>query len=379
MAEHSAFLRQIFDAALYAVLPRACMGPIIATLPASELVIVGAGKAAAAMAQEIESRRQGPVRGIVIVPYGHAVECAHIEVLEAGHPVPDAAGVAATRRIVDLVQDLDASQLVCCLMSGGGSALMTLPADGRTLAEKQALTRELLKSGQPISEINRQRKALSAVKGGKLAELCAPAMVKTIIISDIPGNDASLVASGPSIRDGEANDVTVIATSDDALAAAASSAERAGYATVVLGDIEGDARKLAADHAALALNIAAGCGPVQAPAIIVSGGETTVSVGGSGRGGRNSEYALALARALRGNPAIAAIACDTDGIDGAGDNAGCMVLPDTLARASQLALDIDALQQNNDSYTFFEALGDLVMTGPTLTNVNDFRAILIEA
>lgn len=379
MACHGTFLRQLFAAALDAVSPRACMGPIVAALPASDLVVVGAGKAAAAMALEIESHRRGRVQGIVIVPYGHAVACAHIDVLEAGHPVPDEAGVAATKKIVDLVRDLDASQLVCCLMSGGGSALMTLPADGRTLAEKQALTHELLRSGQSISEINRQRKALSAIKGGKLAELCAPAMVKTIVISDVPGNDASLVASGPSICDGKANDVTIIATSDDALAAAASSAERAGYATVVLGDIEGDAREVAAEHAALALTIAAGNGPVRAPAIVLSGGETTVAVRGNGRGGRNAEYALALARALGGHPSIAAIACDTDGIDGAGDNAGCLVLPDTLARASRLSLDIDDLQQNNDSYTFFETLGDLVMTGPTRTNVNDFRAVLIAA
>lgn len=379
MPNYDAFLRQLFQVALEAAAPHNCMRPVLNNLPDGELIVIGAGKAAAAMAAEIESRKPDEVTGIVIVPYGHAVDCAHIEVIEAGHPVPDAAGVAATQRIVTLVERLDASHIVYCLLSGGGSSLLTLPADGRTLAEKQELTRALLMSGQPIAEINRQRQVLSAVKGGKLAKLCAPARVKTVIISDVPGNDPALVASGPTIGAGATADVSIIATSDTAIEAAARYARRESYATLVLGDIEGDAREVAAEHAALALQIAAGSGPVKAPAVILSGGETTVRITGHGRGGRNSEYALALARALQSEPTIAAIACDTDGIDGAGDNAGCVVLPDTLPRALALGLDVAALQANNDSYAFFAALGDLVTTGPTRTNVNDFRALLVSA
>ena len=379
MPNNGTFLRQLFQVALEAVAPHNCMRPVLDNLPDGELIVIGAGKAAAAMAAEIESRKQDEVSGIVIVPYGHTVNCAYIEVIEAGHPVPDAAGVAATQRIVELVEKLDASHIVYCLLSGGGSSLLTLPADGHTLAEKQELTRALLMSGQPIAEINLQRQALSAVKGGKLATLCAPARVKTVIISDVPGNDPALVASGPTIGAGVTADVAIVATSDTAIEAAARFAERESFATLVLGDIEGDAGEVAAEHAVLALRIAAGNGPVKAPAVILSGGETTVHVTGNGRGGRNSEYALALASGLRAHPAIAAIACDTDGIDGAGDNAGCVVLPDTLARATELGLDVEALRADNDSYTFFATLGDLVTTGPTRTNVNDFRALLITA
>lgn len=378
MPDHRAFLRQLFEAALDAAAPRNCLIPILDELPEGELLIIGAGKAAAAMAAEFESRKGDQVTGIVIVPYGHTVDCSHVDVIEAGHPVPDLAGVAATRRIVELVQGLDASQVVYCLLSGGGSALLTLPAEGHTLEEKQTLTRRLLRSGQAIAAINRQRQTLSAVKGGKLARLCQPASVKTVIISDVPGDDPALVASGPTIGEGVNADVTVIATSSSALEAAAQFALRQSWATLNLGDIEGDARAIAADHAALALRIAAGNGPVSAPAVVLSGGETTVRVSGDGRGGRNSEYALALACELQSHASISAIACDTDGIDGAGDNAGCLVLPDTLARASKLQLDVPALQANNDSYAFFDALGDLVVTGPTRTNVNDFRAVLID-
>ncbi len=413
MATSTALLRQLFDTAVSAVSPQACMTDALSTLPEGKIIVIGAGKAAASMAFEVEKRRPGDVSGLVIVPYGHNVTCEYIEVIEAAHPLPDEAGVAASRRILELVAGLSKSDQVLCLISGGGSSLMTLPADGITLAEKQDLTRALLTSAAAISEINCVRKQLSAIKGGKLAAACRPARVRTLLISDVPGNDVSVIASGPTVHDrttpGDAlevlqrysielpdsirsvlenptlvntdfvEDVTIVATSDNAIAAAMRLAHSRNYGTINLGDLEGDARELAVTHADLAKQVAAGTTPLAAPLVIISGGETTVAVTGSGRGGRNSEYALALAIALEGHPKISAIVCDTDGIDGAGDNAGCLVLPDTLARASSLSMDALAYQANNDSYNFFAALDDLVVTGPTRTNVNDFRAILIEA
>ncbi len=413
MGTNTAFLRQLFETAVAAVSPQSCMTGVLNALPEGDLVVIGAGKAAAGMAFEVEQRKPGDVTGLVIVPYGHGVACEHIEVIEAAHPIPDEAGVAAARRMLERVANLSDSEQVLCLISGGGSSLMTLPADGVTLLDKQTISRALLKSGAAISEINVVRKHLSAVKGGRLAAACWPARIKTLLISDVPGNDVSVIASGPTVHDrttpadalevlqrysidlpdsvrsvlenpAQANiefveDVTVIATSDDAIAAAVRLAESGNYGTMNLGDLEGDSRELAKNHADLAKKIASGAGPFTAPLAILSGGEMTVEVTGSGRGGRNSEYALALAIALDGHPKIAAIACDTDGIDGAGDNAGCLVLPDTLARASGLSMDALAYQANNDSYNFFAALDDLVVTGPTRTNVNDFRAIVIES
>ena len=331
------------------------------------------------MAAIVEQQWAAPLSGLVIVPYGHGADCEQIEVVEASHPVPDDNGVAATRRILELVSDLGEDDTVLCLLSGGGSSLLCAPAERVTLAEKQAATQALLKSGAAIHEINARRRELSAVKGGKLAEACAPATVITLIISDVPGNDPSVVASGPTIVDAVSArdaDVRILATSDDALQAAALRALENDINPYLLGDLAGDARKLAEEHARLALDIAAGKGPVDPPCVILSGGETTVHVTGTGRGGRNSEYGLALALALNGHPGISAIACDTDGIDGAGDNAGVFVLPDSLARSED---DARAMQANNDSYAFFERLGDLVMTGPTRTNVNDFRAILVRS
>ncbi|MGB5689740.1 MAG: DUF4147 domain-containing protein, partial [Woeseiaceae bacterium] len=261
--------------------------------------------------------------------------------------------------------------------SGGGSALLCAPAPGVTLEQKKAATTELLRSGATIQEINSARRKLSAVKGGKLAAACAPANVITLIISDVPGNDPSIVASGPTIVDAASaleSDVRILATSDDALQAAALRALEANINPYMLGDLAGDARELACEHAQLAIDIASGRGPVGTPCVILSGGETTVHVTGTGRGGRNGEYALALAIALDGHEGISAIAADTDGIDGGGDNAGCLVFSDTLSRLPQ---DAVAMQANNDSYAFFAALDDLVITGPTRTNVNDFRAILV--
>ncbi len=379
MSDNCEFLRFLFNAAVVAASPAACMPLWLEERPKGNVVVVGAGKAAASMAAIVEQQWAAPLSGLVIVPYGHGADCDQIEVVEAAHPVPDDNGVAATRRILALVSDLGEQDTVLCLLSGGGSSLLCAPAEGITLAEKQAETQALLKSGAAIHEINARRRELSAVKGGKLAEACAPASVITLIISDVPGNDPSVVASGPTIVDAVSArdaDVRILATSDDALQAAALRALEQDINPYILGDLAGDARKLAEEHAELALDIAAGKGPVEPPCVILSGGETTVHVTGTGRGGRNSEYGLALTLALDGHPGISAIACDTDGIDGAGDNAGVFVLPDTLARTNE---DARAMQANNDSYAFFERVGDLVMTGPTRTNVNDFRAILVRS
>ena len=384
------------------------MSECIADLPAGKLVVMGAGKAAASMAREIERARPDDASGIVIVPYGHSCPCPHIDVVEAGHPVPDIAGTAATQRILELAKSLVRSDQVICLISGGGSSLLALPIAGISLEDKQRTTRALLRSGATIADINCVRKHLSAIKGGKLAAACAPAQVRTIAISDIPGNVASLIASGPTLRDEStaedalaileyfsvdappalrslleqppapanqfAEDIRIVATSDTAISAAARFAEQNGYATMVLGDLQGDARNLAKEHAELARKIA---NDDASPMVILSGGETTVEVSGTGRGGRNSEYALALAIELDGHPNISAIACDTDGIDGSGDNAGCLVMPDTLKRARALSLEARSYQTNNDSYSFFAAIDNLVVTGPTRTNVNDVRAVIV--
>jgi len=412
MPQAATLLRRFFSVAVAEAGPANCMPAALSRLPDRDFVVVGAGKAAAAMAQEVMRRFRGKTRGMVIVPYGHAVDCGDIAVVEAAHPVPDETGVAATRRLLDMVSGLTVDDHVICLISGGGSSLLTLPADGLTLADKQSVTEALLACGAPIEDINCVRKHLSAIKGGRLAAACVPASLTTLIISDVPGNDVSVIASGPTVIDkttaAEAvnlferydihppatvmrrlslqqdeaqplpsSDVHVIATADDALRAARQLAELQGIETLVLGDLAGDARQLAEWHATLALKIAAGEGPVKAPCIILSGGETTVKVSGKGRGGRNGEYALQLMISLDGHPAIAALACDTDGIDGSGDNAGCVMLPDSLQRCRNMGLDAQAAQAENDTYRLFSALDGLVMTGPTLTNVNDFRAILV--
>jgi glycerate 2-kinase len=360
----------------------------------------------------LEEAWSGPLEGSVIVPYGHAVSCESIEVFEAAHPVPDESGVKASQGILSRVSALSADDTVVCLISGGGSSLLCIPANGISLAEKQSINSQLLRAGAAIHEMNTVRKKLSAIKGGKLAAACAPARVITLLISDVPGNDVATVASGPSVSDLSSpsdaleildrfqiktsdairsiiencdpvpidnSDARILATSDDALLAAAALADEHDVAPYSLGDLAGDARQLAGEHAKLAMDIAAGAGPLQPPCVLLSGGETTVEVNGDGRGGRNGEYALALARALDGHPAIHAIACDTDGIDGSEDNAGAFVGPDSLRRAVNAGIDPLQMQRNNDSYGFFDAIGDLIVTGPTRTNVNDFRAIIITA
>ena len=410
MFEPRQFLRSLFDTAVAAATPENCMRAWVPAKPAGRVIIIGAGKAAASMAKELEDQWPGPLEGRVIVPYGHGADCRWIEVIEASHPVPDEAGVAAAADILESVSRLSADDTVVCLISGGGSSLLCLPADGVSLDEKQSITSQLLNAGAAIHEINCVRKKLSAIKGGKLAAACAPAAVITLIISDVPGNDVSMVASGPTIADGSSpaealeildryavatsasaraaiknstpvkvadGDIRILATSDDAMLATAALAAKHEITPYTLGDLTGDARSLGVEHAELAIQIAAGTGPVETPCVILSGGETTVNVRGDGRGGRNGEYALSLAIALDGHPRIHAIACDTDGIDGAGDNAGSFVSPDTLVRASAAGIDAAELLDCNDSYVFFTTTLDLVVTGPTRTNVNDFRAIFV--
>jgi glycerate 2-kinase len=393
--------------------------PHLPPAPGGRTLVVGAGKAGAAMASAVEAHWPGELSGLVITRYGHGVGCERIEIVEAAHPVPDDAGLRAAQRIAGLVAGLQADDLVMCLISGGGSALLTAPAAGLTLEDKREVNRQLLACGAPISEMNCLRKHLSSLKGGRLAAAAHPARVVSLIISDVPGDDPSIVASGPTAPDpttrqdalaivekrklklpgavlrflespeaetpkpGDARLANVenrmIATPAQSLAAAARLAEQAGYSVLDLGDrVEGEAREVARDHAEIALAIAAGRHATRAPAVVLSGGETTVTMRGNGRGGRNAEYALALALALDGHPRVWAVAGDTDGIDGSEDNAGALVAPDSLARARTVGIDAAARLADNDAYGFFGALGDLVVTGPTLTNVNDFRAILIE-
>ena len=413
-----ALLRRLFDAAVAAADPTHCVPPHLPDPPAGRTVVVGAGKAAAAMARAVETSWQGPLSGLVVTRYGHGVACDRIEIVEAAHPVPDEAGEAAAARILQAVQGLGEDDLVLCLISGGGSALLAQPAPGLTLAQKQAINRALLKSGATIHEMNCVRKHLSAVKGGRLAAAAWPARIVTLLISDVPGDDPSVIASGPTVPDpttrhealgilkSHAIDVPeavlahlaseesetpkpgdrrlaraetrMVATPQASLEAAAQVAREAGLSALILGDsIEGEAREVAVVHAGIARQVVRHGQPAERPAVLLSGGETTVTVRGSGRGGRNAEFLLALAVALDGMPGVHAIACDTDGIDGTEDNAGAYLGPDSLSRADDLKIDARERLANNDGYGFFEALGDLIKTGPTLTNVNDFRAILI--
>ncbi len=412
-------LLSVFQAALAAADPALCVPPHLPAAPKGRTVVVGAGKASAAMAKAVEDHWQGALSGLVITRYGHAAPCSRIEIVEAAHPVPDEAGRQAAARILDMVQGLSADDLVLCLISGGGSALLSLPAPGLSLEDKQAVNRALLKCGATISEMNCLRKHLSAIKGGRLAAAAAPARTVSLLISDVPGDDPSIIASGPTVPDPSSAadalavlekyaieapeavathlrggrdetpkpgdprlagaEAVLIASPQESLEAAARAAREAGVTPYILGDrIEGEARQVAEMHADIARQAAARGEPVAPPALILSGGETTVTVRGKGRGGRNAEFLLALTVALDGAPGIHAIACDTDGIDGTEDNAGALTGPESLARAAGLGLDARARLAENDGYGFFEALGDLVKTGPTLTNVNDFRAILVE-
>lgn len=422
MRDRGPLLMRMFEAAVRAADPAACLPPALPEPPKGRTVVVGAGKASAAMARALEGAWPGPLEGLVVTRYGHAVGCERIRIVEAAHPVPDAAGLAAAEGILDAVRGLTPDDLVIALISGGGSSLLTLPAPGLTLADKQAVNRALLQSGAAIGEMNCVRKHLSGIKGGRLAAAAAPAPVVTLAISDVPGDDPSVVASGPTVPDASTRaealaildryridnaaarrrledpacetpkagdpafaraETRLIATPMMSLRAAAAAARGAGYRALILGDaIEGEAREVGIVHAGIARSVLVQGEPAAAPLVILSGGETTVTVGPEGRtagkGGRNAEFLLGLALALQGEAGVAALACDTDGIDGSEHNAGAMLFPDTLDRIRARGLDPRALLDRNQAFTAFEAAGDLVVTGPTLTNVNDFRAVLVE-
>jgi glycerate 2-kinase len=418
-------LRTLFDAALAAAEPARAIERRIPSPVRGRTVLVGAGKASAAMARAFEDAWSGPIQGLVVTRYGHSVSCNQVEVVEAAHPVPDAAGERAAERILDLARSLGPQDQLVFLASGGGSALLSMPAPGLTLDDKQAVTRALLRSGATISEINAVRKHLSAIKGGRLAAAAAPARVVTLAISDVPGDDPAVIASGPTVPDpttfavaravlakyhiaepksvvahlaAEADETPkpgdpifdqakydLIASPQVSLQSAAAVAMDQGIVPIVLSDrIEGEASQVGLVHAAIALQIRTGKfrvgdRPVMPPIVLLSGGETTVRVTGTGRGGRNVEFLLALGAALDGTEGISALACDTDGIDGTEENAGAILYPDSLARASAQGISVNIALSENDGYGFFAALGDLVVTGPTLTNVNDFRAVLVLA
>jgi glycerate 2-kinase len=411
-------LRKMFDAAVNAAQPEHCIPPHLPAPPRGRLLVIGAGKASAAMAKAVEDHWAGELSGLVVTRYGYAVPCRRIEIVEAAHPVPDAAGLTAARRILNLVQGLNAEDVVLCLISGGGSSLLVLPAEGLTLEDKQAVNTALLKSGASISEMNCVRRHLSAIKGGRLAAACHPAKVVTLLISDVPGDNPINIASGPTVPDpttcAEALDIVkrydievsqkvidilesgrgetvkpgdprvagidtrMIATPQMALEAAATLARDAGIPAHILGDsIEGEARDVGKMMAGIALQVAQRGQPFAVPCILLSGGETTVTVRGNGRGGRNVEFLLSLGVALDGHAGIFAIAGDTDGVDGQEEIAGATLSPDSLARAWAKGIRPKNSLDNNDGHGFFGALGDSLVTGPTLTNVNDFRAVLI--
>ncbi len=408
----------MFKAGVDAALPSLCVPAHLPPRPKGRTVIIGAGKASGAMAKALEDAWDGPLDGLVVTRYGYRVPTERLEVIEAAHPVPDEAGRDAAKRIFELVQGLTEDDLVLCLISGGGSALLALPAEGVTLEDKQAMNKALLASGATISEMNTVRKHLSAIKGGRLAAAAYPAKIVALMISDVPGDDASIIASGPTVPDPSTNEDALgiiekygidvpdnmrrlldtaeetpkpgdpcfenvenimIATPQASLEAAAAAARKAGVTPVILGDsIEGESRDVALVHAGIARQCAMRGQPEQPPCVLISGGETTITLKGNGKGGPNSEFLLSLAIALDGMEHIYALAGDTDGVDGSEDNAGALIYPDTLARAEKAGINPKAMLANNDPYRFFKGIGDLLETGPTLTNVNDLRAIFIE-
>ena len=418
IADPASFLRSLFDKAVAVADPMRSLAAHLPPKPPGRVVVVGAGKASARMAEAVEAV-WGPCEGLVITRYGHARPCLGIEIVEAAHPLPDQAGFQATARMLDLVAGLGEGDFVLALISGGASALLVQPVAGVSLAEKQAVNAALLASGAPISAMNIVRKHLSRVKGGQLAAAAFPARLLCLMISDVPGDDPAMIGSGPTVGDtstaatalallekfavpvapsvrraleagsgvvppGDARlsrvENRLYAAPAQSLAAAAELARAAGCRVEMLGDaLEGEARDVAAAQAALALRLQAGLRPGTAPLLLLSGGELTVTRRGNGIGGPNAEFCLALALALGGAPGIHAIACDTDGIDGAAAVAGALIGPETLRGAAAVGADAAAALAKNDAHGFFGRIGGQVVTGPTLTNVNDFRAILIEA
>jgi glycerate 2-kinase len=429
--EPHAFLQHLYQAAVRRALPLHNTAACLPKPPKGRTIVVGAGKAGGSMAQAVEALwpADAPLEGLVVTRYHHvpprpAGVPQRIEVVEAAHPVPDAAGLKAAQRILQMVQGLTADDLVLCLISGGGSALLTLPAEGLALEQKREINQALLNSGANIGEMNCVRKHLSRIKGGRLAAACGPAQVVTLTISDVPGDDPSVIASGPTVPDAtscadavailqrygievpgalmslleqgaletpkpgdplfDGHRVHLIATPQQSLEAAAQAAHAAGLVAHILSDeIEGESREVGKVHAALARAVAQRGQPFARPCVILSGGETTVTIRKQpqgtprGRGGRAGEFCLGLAQALQGQPGVWALAADTDGIDGVEDNAGACVGPETLSRAQALGMKVDQYLDRNDAYGFFRLLDDLVITGPTHTNVNDFRAILV--
>ncbi len=422
-------LDQTLKAAIQRSQPKICLPGYLKEIQQTEklpeqIIVLGAGKASAEMANALECHWQGTdwganLCGLVLTRYGYGVHCNSIEIVEASHPVPDEIGQLTAQRILNLAKTATDRDLVICLISGGGSALLALPAKGLTLQDKQALNRSLLHSGATIGEINCVRKHLSSIKGGRLAGAVQPARLWTLAISDVPGDDLSVIASGPTVPDPTTfadaleilrryqiqptpaiqalleaaeeetpkprknifsrNQVRLVATPQLMLEAAAKEAEKFGITPIILSDrIEGEAREVAKVHAAIAKQIKHRDQPLNAPAMILSGGETTVTVRGNGKGGRNAEFILSLLEALQGEEGISAIAVDTDGIDGTEDNAGAWIDQRSLLKAKQLNLKPNDFLANNDAYSFFQQLDQLVLTGPTMTNVNDFRAIFVD-
>ncbi|MDP2559657.1 glycerate kinase [Psychrobium sp. 1_MG-2023] len=418
----TAFLQELFATAISASHPAQTLSKHLPKDTRGSVTVIGAGKAAAAMALTLEQHWKGPITGLVVVPYGHGEACQYVEVIEAAHPVPDEMGVQVSHKIALLTQKLSADDIVICLLSGGGSALLPLPAVGISFQDKQSINTALLRCGAAIDEINCVRKHLSAIKGGRLAQMCAPATIHTYAISDVPGDDPSVIASGPTSPDSTTseqalailekyvitipksvrewlnnphsetpkphdlakynNQFTLISTPQQALNAAASKAQTYGITPWILSDcVEGEAKEVAKVHAAIVQQIANHTQPIKPPCVIISGGETSVTLKGSGRGGRNSEFLLSFILSLTKQPQtqrqVYAIAADTDGIDGSEHNAGCLFQPSTMQQAHLKQLNLGEYLANNDGYSFFELTDDLIITGPTRTNVNDFRAILI--
>ncbi|MFB2550125.1 glycerate kinase type-2 family protein [Ensifer soli] len=418
MTDPRALLRATFDAAVRAADPLDGIARHLPERPKGRTIVVGAGKGSAQMAAALESLWEGPLEGVVVTRYGFGAPCRRIEIIEASHPVPDAAGLVASRRLMEAVRGLTADDLVIALISGGGSALLPAPAGAITLAEEIAVNEALLASGAPISAMNTIRKHISTIKGGRLAAAAHPARVVSLIVSDIPGDDPAMVASGPTVADAGSraealafvetygmvlpdavmahlrspaadglspddprlagHSVHIVASASVSLEAAAAEARRQGIEAAILSDaIEGEARDVALVHAAIAREIAHRDRPFTRPVLLLSGGETTVTLRARGKGGRNSEFLLAFALAINGVDGIEALAADTDGIDGSEDNAGAFADGGTVARLRGAGLDARALLAGNDAWTAFDSIGDLLITGPTGTNVNDFRAILI--